>query len=120
MSKICGITRLEDALAAVRAGADAMGLNFAERSARRVSHGIARDLADAVEGQLIRVGVFVDAQVGDVEHTLSNVGLDLLQFHGDESADYCRSFQMPYMKAIRVRGAVDIEFLEAEYQRPTA
>ncbi len=115
MIKICGITRLDDAHAVVNAGADAMGLNFAEQSPRRVSLGTAGDLADAVAGRLIRVGLFVDAQAAYVEDTLSRVDLDLLQFHGDESAEYCRSFRLPYIKAVRVSGAVNIEMLEAEY-----
>ncbi len=115
MSKICGITRLEDAEGVVEARADAMGLVFAEQSPRFVSLSTAAGLADAVAGKLIRVGLFVDARATDVEHTLSVVDLDLLQFHGDESAEYCRSFRLPYVKVVRVSGAVNIESLEAEY-----
>lgn len=115
LSKICGITRLDDAHAVVRAGADAMGLNFVEQSPRHVSLSTAGDLADAVAGRLTRVGLFFNAPAACVEHTLSRVDLDVLQFHGDESAEYCRSFRLPYMKAIRVAGTLNIEALEAEY-----
>lgn len=115
LSKICGITRLEDAHAVVAAGADAMGLQFAAQSPRRISIGTAVTLADAVAGRLIRVGLFVDAEAAEVERILSSVDLDVLQFHGDESPDYCRSFRLPYMKAVRVAGGVNIELFEEQF-----
>ena len=96
--KICGITRLDDARAVVRAGADAMGLMFAERSSRQVSLSLASDLAAAVKGELVRVGMFVDARTAVVDSTLSRVDLDVLQFHGDESGEYCRGFGKSFSK----------------------
>ncbi len=107
--------RLEDAHAVIAAGADAMGLNFAAQSARRIPIDTAVTLADAVAGQLVRVGLFVDAELSEVERILSRVDLDILQFQGDESPDYCRSFRLPYMKAVRMTGDVNFEALEAQY-----
>ena len=106
--KICGITRAEDALAAARGGADAIGLVFYPRSPRHVVIEQARQLADVLPPFVTVVGLFVDADAALVHEVLKSVPLDLLQFHGDESAQYCAQFGRPYLKAIRVSAGVDL------------
>ena len=101
--KICGITRVEDALAAVACGCDAIGLVFYDKSPRNASLAQAASILAALPAFISAVGLFVDASADQVNTTLTTVRLDLLQFHGEESADYCRQFHMPYMKAISVR-----------------
>lgn len=106
--KICGITRAEDVLAAAQCGADAIGLVFYQRSPRHVSVAQARQLAGALPPFVSVVGLFVDAEAAFVREVLANVPLDLLQFHGDESAEYCAQFDRPYLKAIRVKAGADL------------
>jgi phosphoribosylanthranilate isomerase len=106
--KVCGITRLEDALAAARSGADAIGLVFYERSPRYVSLAQAKQLAEALPPFVTVVGLFVNAKASFVREVLASVPLDMLQFHGDESAEFCAQFAKPYLKAIRVKAGVDL------------
>lgn len=106
--KICGITRVEDVWAAVESGADALGLNFFSESARCVSPDLARELVAAVPPFISVVGLFVDEPADSVKRTLESVPLDLLQFHGDETPDYCEQFSRPWIKALRVKPGVDI------------
>ena len=106
--KICGITRVEDALAAASSGADAIGLVFYQRSPRHVSIAQARQLAEALPPFVSIVGLFVDADAAFVREVLESVRLDLLQFHGDEAPEYCAQFSRPYLKAIRVKAGVDL------------
>ena len=106
--KICGITRVEDALAAAQAGADAIGLVFYERSPRHVSVAQAAQLAAALPPFVTTVGLFVNAEAAFVHEALAQVSLDLLQFHGDETPEYCAQFGKPYLKAIRVKAGVDL------------
>ena len=101
--KICGITRVEDALAAANSGADAIGLVFYERSPRHVNIAQAAQLAAALPPFVTAVGLFVDADAAFVREVLENVPLDVLQFHGDETPEYCAQFGKPYLKAIRVK-----------------
>ena len=106
--KICGITSVADAQIAVKAGADAIGLVFYERSPRAVSIEQARAIAASVGPFVTVVGLFVDAEKFFVQDVLANVALHLLQFHGDESLEYCETFQRPYVKAIRMRPELDV------------
>ncbi|MGA8865142.1 MAG: phosphoribosylanthranilate isomerase [Gallionella sp.] len=106
--KICGITRVEDALAASYRGADAIGLVFYESSPRHVNVPLAKLLADALPPFVTIVGLFVNAEAAFVNETLARVPLDLLQFHGDETPEYCAKFNRPYIKAIRVKAGVDL------------
>ncbi|MDO8812844.1 MAG: phosphoribosylanthranilate isomerase [Gallionella sp.] len=106
--KICGITRVEDALAAARCGADAIGLVFYERSPRHVGIAQALQLAAALPPFVSVVGLFVDADKVFVREVLAQVPLDVLQFHGDEPPEYCVQFGKPYLKAIRVKAGVDL------------
>lgn len=106
--KICGITRAEDALAAAHCGADAIGLVFYERSPRHVSIAQAAQLAAALPPFVSVVGLFVNAEAALVREALAQVPLDLLQFHGDESPEFCAQFARPYLKAIRVKAGVDL------------
>jgi phosphoribosylanthranilate isomerase len=106
--KICGITREEDALAAAHSGADAIGLVFYEQSPRHVSIGRAKLLAAALPPFVNVVGLFVDAEAAFVRDVLAEVPLDLLQFHGGESPQYCAQFDRPYLKAIRIKAGVDL------------
>jgi phosphoribosylanthranilate isomerase len=101
--KICGITTPAAALAAARAGADAIGLVFYAPSPRAVSVDEAAEIVAALPPFVSSVGLFVNAAPALVEKVLSRVPLDLLQFHGDETPGYCESFGKPWMKAIRVR-----------------
>lgn len=106
--KICGITRVEDMLAAVQSGADAIGLVFHEKSPRHVSIELAVKLAAALPPFVSVVGLFVNAEPEAVHEVLARVPLDLLQFHGDETPEYCAKFGKPYIKAIRVKAGVDL------------
>ena len=101
--KVCGITRLEDALAAVAHGADAIGLVFYGPSARNVSINQALEIANNIPAFVTVVGLFVNAEAAFVQQVVSEVKLDLLQFHGDETPAYCAQYRLPYIKAIRVK-----------------
>jgi phosphoribosylanthranilate isomerase len=107
-SKICGITRMEDALAAVDAGADAIGLVFYAKSPRAVTLEQARSIIKALPPFVTAVGLFVDAGRDELREILDAVPLGLLQFHGDESATECESWDRPYIKALRVKAGDDI------------
>lgn len=107
-TKICGITRVADALLVARSGADALGLVFYDKSPRHVSIAQAAQLVAALPPFVSTVGLFVDADAALVREVLDAVPLDLLQFHGDESPEYCSQFNCPYLKAIRVKAGVDL------------
>ena len=106
--KICGITRVEDALAAAHCGAHAIGLIFHAGSPRLVSHDMARSIVDALPAFITPVALFVDAKPEDIERVIATVKPQLLQFHGDESPEFCSRFALPYIKAIKVRPGVDL------------
>jgi len=115
-SKICGITRVEDALAAVEAGADAIGLVFYAKSPRAVTVQQARSIINALPPFVTTVGLFVDASRCELGEILDAVPLDLLQFHGDESPENCEGYHRPYIKALRVKPGDDIAAQVALYK----
>lgn len=106
--KICGITRVEDARAAVNLGADAIGLVFYAPSPRNVSVEQARAIIEVVPPFVTVVGLFVDPEPQHVQSVLHHCRLGLLQFHGDEAPDFCLRFDLPYIKAARVRPGADL------------
>ena len=106
--KICGITRVEDALKAVELGADAIGLVFYTPSPRNVSIQQAMEIANQVPAFVSVVGLFVDAEAGFINEVISQVKLDLLQFHGDETPEECARYRMPFIKAIRVKADTNL------------
>jgi phosphoribosylanthranilate isomerase len=113
--KICGMTRIEDGIAAAQAGADAIGLVFWPGSPRCVEREQARAIVAALPAFVTTVGLFVDPKPKDVSTVLADVPLDLLQFHGDESPALCASFGRPYIKAVPVRPEVDLLQYAARY-----
>jgi phosphoribosylanthranilate isomerase len=113
--KICGITNLADAQVAVEAGADALGFNFYEKSPRFVSMRTAAEISRSLPPYTLRVGVFVNPSEQLVRKAMGDCGLNLLQFHGDESPEFCTQFGLMSMKAFRVRDAGTLEGL-AKYQ----
>lgn len=113
--KICGITRVEDALAAAHSGADAIGLVFYEKSPRYVTLKQASRLASSVPPFVTLVGLFVNAGAEAVQKTLQHIPLDVLQFHGEEEPGFCAQFGRPYLKALRVKGGVDLVQCAARY-----
>jgi len=118
--KICGITRREDAAAAVAAGADAIGLVFFEGSRRAVTPEAARRIVDAVGPLTTVVGLFVNASAEAVHAVCDQVALNVLQFHGDESAAFCEQFARPYIKALPVGEGHDVAAGVASHPRARA
>ncbi|MCW1937453.1 phosphoribosylanthranilate isomerase [Pseudomonas sp. MDMC_285] len=114
-SKICGITRIEDALAAVAAGADAIGLVFYGKSPRAVGVEQAAAILQALPPFVTAVGLFVDMPRDQLQQLLQRLPLDLLQFHGDESPADCEGHGRPYIKALRVRPGEDVAAAMAPY-----
>ncbi|MDX1375324.1 MAG: phosphoribosylanthranilate isomerase [Burkholderiales bacterium] len=114
--KICGITRAEDAVAAARAGADAIGLVFYAPSPRCLALEQARRLREALPPFVSAVALFVNPSREDVERVIDAVRPDALQFHGEEDAAFCGRFGVPYIKACRVREGTDL----LEYFAPFA
>lgn len=113
--KVCGITSVEDALVAVEAGADAIGLVFYPPSPRYVSTDIAKKISLAVGPFITVVGLFVNESKANIDNILRSVGLHVLQFHGDEPPSFCDAFHRPYMKAIRMKADINIEQVIESY-----
>lgn len=109
--KICGITNPDDALAAVEAGADAVGLMFYEGSPRYVTPDRAVEIARLVPPHVLRVGVFVNPKEDQVSRSIGTCALGLLQFHGDETPEFCTQFGVMSMKAFRIRDAESVRQL---------
>jgi phosphoribosylanthranilate isomerase len=109
--KICGITRLEDALTAVRSGANALGFNFCRSSRRYLSPEDALKIIAKLPGHITKAGIFVNEVDVHVQEIKEECGLDLLQFHGDEHPEYCQNFNMPFLKVFRIADEADLGLL---------
>jgi phosphoribosylanthranilate isomerase len=112
--KICGITTLEDALACVDAGADALGFNFWPQSKRHIAVDQAAVIAKRVPPNVRTVGVFVNPTEEEVDRAFASGAIDLAQLHGDETPDFCRRFAGRYIKAVRLRDQASLQTL-AQY-----
>ena len=113
--KICGITTLNDALAASNAGADALGLVFYSPSPRAIKIEQAKEICKKLPPFITKVGLFVNAEPKEVFEAINMLPLDLLQFHGEESSEYCEQFNKPWIKAIRVNTMTDIKKQVKDY-----
>lgn len=118
--KICGITNWHDAGIAVAAGADALGFMMYEESPRFVESTTAAEIVRRLPPFVSTVGVFVNASRDQVLETSRHVGFDLLQFHGDESDDFCREFGPGYIKGVRVAEDTDVTSAVAAYPHARA
>lgn len=113
--KICGITRVEDALTAVRLGADSLGFVFYEKSPRAIKIHQAWAIFETLPPFITRTGLFVNPTVDEVQEAIRVLKLDLLQFHGNESAEFCDQFDRPYIKAYPMQAETDLTALASEY-----
>ncbi len=113
--KICGITRVEDALAAAHAGADAIGLVFYPPSSRAVELAQACEIAAALPPLVGTVALFVNAEPRRVHEVIERLRPSLLQFHGDETPQQCEAYDYPYLRAVRMRPGLDLLDLKARY-----
>ena len=109
-TKICGITNIEDALCAAQNGAAAVGFIFYPASSRYVQPETARRIIESLPQSVAKVGVFVNETAGEVKRIFDYCGLDMMQFHGDESPDYCRKFPAQrIIKALELRTEEDLK-----------
>ncbi len=109
--KICGITNVEDGLAAAGSGADALGLMFYEKSPRHIPMKTAAEIAGKLPPFVIKVGVFANAPEETVLRAIGECGLNIVQFHGDETPEYCAQFAVMVIKAFRISDAASLKVL---------
>jgi phosphoribosylanthranilate isomerase len=113
--KICGITQLGDALAAINAGADALGFVFYDASSRHINTDKAAGIIKEIPPFVNKVALFVNPSYEYVCKVLESTSIDVLQFHGDEGEAFCNSFNRPYMKAIRIQKDSNLDEIAASY-----
>lgn len=118
-TKICGVTGVADARAAAAAGADAIGLVFAARSTRRITPEEGAEIAAAVPPFVARVALFMDNDGDEIARILARVPVDVIQFHGAESAAFCSGFDRPYIKAVPM-GEPDVRLAQWAERHPRA
>jgi phosphoribosylanthranilate isomerase len=109
--KICGITNVEDGMAAAEAGANAIGLMFYEKSPRNVSLQTAAEISRQLPPFVIKVGVFVNPTEELVSRAIMECGLNVLQFHGEESPEFCQLFPVMTIKAFRIKDEASLDAL---------
>lgn len=112
--KVCGLTRVEDVKAAIDAGADVLGFVFTA-SPRRISADTAIRLLACVPEGILRVGLFLDQDKSEINHVVSSVPLDVLQFHGSESETECSTYGLPWLKAVAMENAESAKRAESAY-----
>lgn len=115
--KICGFTRVNDAVRAAHLGVDAIGLVFYPPSPRNINIDQALAIVEALPAFTSVVGLFVDEQEARIREVLSRVSIDCLQFHGDEPPEACELYKKPYIKAISMRQGINIADLAKRYSR---
>lgn len=113
--KICGITREQDAISVVKAGADAIGLVFYPPSPRHVEIDLAQQIVKSLPPFVTTVALFVNAEKELISEVTKKVRIDLLQFHGNECPDYCDQHNRPWIKAIRMKPGVNLEQQATDY-----
>ena len=113
--KICGITREQDALAAIEYGADAIGLVFYEPSPRHVTVRQAVAIAGQLPPFVTTVALFVNAEPSTISQVVDEVGVDLLQFHGQECPEYCAQHRRPWIRAVRMKPDTDLPAIQGEF-----
>ncbi len=118
--KICGITRVDDAIAAAKAGADAIGLVFYPKSSRYVTTTVAAEIVSELPPFVTTVGLFVNHSADQVNQICDQVELDLLQFHGDESPSDCSRFGKRFIKAVRMAPGRSVTEMMGQYRQATA
>jgi len=114
--KMCGMTRPEDLIKACQLGVDAVGLVFYPPSPRSLSLALAEPLAALTPALTRRVALMVNPDAGFVREVVAATQADMLQFHGDESADFCQQFGKPYIKALRVKNAAEVVGLITQHR----
>ncbi len=118
--KFCGITRLSDALEAVRLGVDALGFVFYPPSPRNIEVEAAAEIMRQVPAFVSCVGLFVNSTQDQVQQVLQSTRIDTLQFHGNESVAECERYAKPYLKAVRMKADIDLQSVAAEYSSASA
>ena len=113
--KICGITRAEDAVTAVEAGADALGVVFYPPSPRYVEAEQAAKIIRDLPPFVTSVALFVNADRETIARVVGETGIDLIQFHGNECPDYCAGHGRPWIKAVRMKDDVDLDKVARDY-----
>lgn len=113
--KICGITSVEDGLSAAQLGADALGFVFYDKSPRVVEINQAWAIFNALPPFITRTGLFVNPSADAVQQAIDTLGIDLLQFHGQESAAFCEQFDRPYIKAVPMQPETDLVRLASDF-----
>lgn len=109
--KICGLTNLEDTMDAIELGADFLGFNFYPDSPRYIQPDRAKEIFREIPGGVVKVGIFVNADIQTVIDMAIDLELDYLQFHGDETPDYCNRFGRPWWKAFRPQNEKDLAII---------
>jgi|TARA_B110000977_G_scaffold97130_1_gene128032 phosphoribosylanthranilate isomerase len=117
--KFCGLTRLEDVEHAASLGVDALGFVFCQQSPRCIDIEQAQELLAVCPPFITRVGLFMNDQTSTIEEICKALDLDVLQFHGDETAEFCASFGYRYMKSIAMGGSTDLARLD-QYAQASA
>ena len=111
-TKICGITNLVDAKVAVENGASAIGFIFYEKSPRTISIENAKSISKQLSYSVVRVGVFVNQNKDFIDKTISEVQLNMIQLHGDESSNFCNQFDVPVFKAVRIKNEASLSVMD--------
>ena len=114
--KICGLTRAEDVKSAVKAGADALGFVFT-RSPRCIDAETAAQLVSLVPDNVIRIGLFMDQESSEIMRVVNAVRLDVLQFHGSETEEQCKIYNLPWLKAVAMENADSARQAEKDYPK---
>ncbi len=111
-TKICGITNLDDANVAVENGASAIGFIFYEKSPRTISINNAKSISKHLPKTIARVGVFVNHEKDFINEAISEVPLDMIQLHSDETPDFCNQFDVPILKALRIKNEASLSVMD--------
>jgi phosphoribosylanthranilate isomerase len=111
-TKICGITNLSDAQAAAVHGASAIGFIFYKKSSRAISIEDAKFISGHLSNNISKVGVFVNHDKAFIEEAIHSISLNIIQLHGDESANFCNQFEVPVLKAVRIKNEASLSVMD--------